>query len=429
MMWRDLIGFFTETASRYGDIARFKVGPKQAFLISHPNYIRSIFQERDENYSKTLFYDKMKPIFGEGLLTSNGEAWRRQRRIIQPIFHRDRIAVFANVVTAATHNQLERWQNHARTGQPFDIAAEMARLTQTIILRTLFSAEPGENSDALREAFTVVNGHILRRMLSISNLTQYLPTARNRRFKYALQVLDQEVQTLIDERCRGKHKDDLLSLLLRARDPETGQGMRAQQVRDEVMTAFIAGHETSANGLAWTLYLLSRNPDAEARLRMELDRVLGSRAPCFDDLPSLNYTRWVIDESLRLFPPVYALSRTALSADNIDGYIIPAGSVVVTSQFVMHRHPDYWETPERFNPERFSPQQPNERPRYVYFPFSRGPRACISNHFALMEMQLILAMAYQRFRFTLTPDKTVEPEPLLTLRPRGGIWIQASRVH
>ncbi len=415
--------FFTDTAREYGGVVRVRLGPRVIHLVSHPDGIKHILQDNHRNYRKGERYDRLVPVLGRGLLTSEGEFWLRQRRLAQPAFHRQRLGAFATIMTEATAAMLARWEREAWRGQPLDIAAEMMRLTFAIVGRTLFSADVSGEADAVGQALTIALREADRRIRSTIPLPERLPTARNRRVREAIRTLDGVVYNLIAARRDGRdaREGDLLAMLLAARDEETGEGMSDRQLRDEVMTIVLAGHETTANALAWTWYLLSQHPEAEEHLRAEVATALSGRTPGIEDLAALSYTRMVIEEAMRLYPPAWAVGRTALVDDEIGGYRIPAGKTVVLSPYVTQRLPQFWDDPERFAPERFRPERVAARPRFAYFPFGGGPRLCIGNGFAMLEAQLIVAMVAGRYRLRLVPGQRVEPEPMVTLRPRGGL--------
>jgi cytochrome P450 len=346
---------------------------------------------------------------------------------MQPVFHRQRIAGFARLMTAAALEMLARWE--AETVERCDLADEMMRLTLAIVGRALFSIDLAREAHAVGPAFTTVNRHLGQFNLML--LLPFLPTRANRRFRKAVAELDQVVWRVIGERRKsgadGEDRGDLLSMLLAARDADTGEGMSDRQLRDEIITLMLAGYETTANALTWTFYLLAQNADAERRLHEEVDAVLGARPPEADDLPRLVWTRMVIEEAMRLYPPAWIVTRGAIEDDELAGHRIAAGSIVMASPWVTHRHPDFWPEPERFDPERFSPERAAGRHRYAYFPFGGGPRLCIGSGFAMTEAQLILATVAQRHRFRLEPGYRATPEPLITLRPRGGMPVTVER--
>ncbi len=407
----------------YGGITRyhFMLGI-HGYFLSHPDYIKHVLQDNNQNYSKrTLTFNLLKLLVGNGLLTSEGDFWRRQRRLAQPAFHRQRLASFGSMMTDSTLAMLERWES--RAGGPLDLDREMMALTLQIVGKALFSIDLSGDSKTVGEAFTEANRYIGDQSVNPFAVPYArIPTPGNRRFHRSVRMLDGVVNKIIDERRRNdEDRSDLLSMLMLARDEETGERMDNRQLRDEVMTLLLAGHETTANALTWTWYLLSKHPDAAQKLRAELDLVLRGRTPTMDDLPNLNYTRMVIEETLRLYPPAWGVTRMAINDDEIGGYRLPARSVVGFSMYSMHRHPDYWENPEQFDPERFTPERSANRPRYAYFPFGGGPRQCIGNSFAMTEAQLILATVAQRFRLELVPGFRVEPQALVTLRPRYGM--------
>ena len=410
---------------RYGDVVRYRLGTMQVFLVVHPDGVNHVLQENHRNYVKSVDYQILKRVLGEGLLTSEGPLWLRQRRLMAPMFHRQRIAEFGATMVDSTLKMLDHWSSLASQGSTFDVCNEMMHLTLEIVARVLFKVElAGEMAHEIGRDVTVSNERLGQ--FDLGTLLPWLPTPRNREFRRATRSLDAIVAGIIaDHRRSGRDRGDLLSLLLAARDQDTGEAMSDQQVRDEALTLILAGHETTANALAWTWYLLSQNPDVERNLHAELAEVLGGRAPAVADLPNLRYTSMVIDESMRLYPPAWSVGRSPVADDEILGFIIPKGSSVMLSQWLTHRHPDFWENPEQFDPDRFSRERSANRPRYAYFPFGGGPRQCIGNVFALTEANLILAAVAQKYRLRLAPGHRVELQPLVTLRPRYGLKMTA----
>ena len=418
----DPIDYLLASFRTFGDVVCIRAVPFRSLFLAHPEHIKHVLQDNARNYVKGIVIAKMKVVIGEGLFTSEGDFWRRQRRLSQPAFHRDRLAGFATAMTETTAAMLDRWASRARSGAPFDVAADMSALTLGIVGRALFSrvldTEADEVGAAQTEALAIVNERAIRFLPPPT----WWPSRTNRRLRRAIAVLDRVVYDIIEARRRtGEQPGDLLAMLLLARDEETGAGMTDRQLRDEVMTFLLAGHETTAVALTWTWYLLDRNPDVAERLRGEVGAAIGTRTPTLEDLPRLRYVRMVVEEAMRLYPPVWGFMRQALGEDRVGGYRIPKHSVVTISPYVTHRHPAFWDDPERFDPERFRPERSNGRPRFAYLPFSGGPRLCIGNEFALMEAQLVVAMTVQRYRLHLVPGTRVEPESRLTLRPRGGL--------
>ena len=418
----DPIDYLLASFRTFGDVVCIRAVPFRSLFLAHPEHIKHVLQDNARNYVKGIVIAKMKVVIGEGLFTSEGDFWRRQRRLSQPAFHRDRLAGFATAMTETTAAMLDRWAPRARSGAPFDVAADMSALTLGIVGRALFSrvldAEVDEVGAAQTEALAIINERAIR----FFPPPTWWPSRTNRRLRRAIAVLDRVVYDIIEARRRtGEQPGDLLAMLLLARDEETGAGMTDRQLRDEVMTFLLAGHETTAVALTWTWYLLDRSSDVAERLRGEVGAAIGTRTPTLEDLPRLRYVRMVVEEAMRLYPPVWGFMRQALSEDRVGGYRIPKNSVVTISPYVTHRHPTFWDDPERFDPERFRPERSQGRPRFAYLPFSGGPRLCIGNEFALMEAQLVVAMTVQRYRLHLVPGTRVEPESRLTLRPRGGL--------
>ena len=424
---RDPTAVFTDAARSYGDIAHLRIGPQQGYLLTHPDDIRHVLQDNARNYHKSPLYDKLRGSLGNGLVTSEDAYWLRQRRMAQPAFHRQRIEGLASVMTETTQETADRWEALAARREEVDVAEEMMRLTQTIVLRTLLGSDLGPLAGELDRAWALVNQHIGQSFWSLGLMDRW-PTPKNRRFRRALEVLDRAVFYVINERRRdGGETNDLLSMLMSARDEETGHAMTDAQLRDEVMTMLLAGHETTSLALAWTWYLLSEHRRVARRLEDEIDAVLGGRPPAYHDLGNLSYTRMVIEEALRLYPPAWGLSRQAMGPDTIRGYDLPRGWLVFVIPFVMHRLPSYWDEPEQFDPERFRPERSAARSKFVYLPFGAGPRQCIGNQFAMIEAHLVLATLASRYRLALMPGHPVKPWPLITLRPRYGIRMTIER--
>jgi cytochrome P450 len=418
---RDPTGVFLRAALRYGDVAYFTVGPRQGYLITNPADVRHVLQDNARNYQKSPLYQKLRMHLGNGLLTSEGEFWLRQRRIAQPAFHRQRVAGLADVMVTASREAATQWQALAESGRAVAVDDEMMRLTRTVVVRALLGSDLGPYTDRIDQAWTILNEYIGEDFWSLG-LTDWLPTPRRRRFQAARRLLREAVDYVIAERRRAAtDSPDLLSMLLAARDDDTGEGMTDEQLRVEVTTFLLAGQETTSLALTWIWYLLSQHPSSRVRLEAELDTVLDGRPPEYADLANLTYTRMVIDEALRLYPPAWGFSRQALGDDQISGYHLPRGWMAFVIPFVLHRLPSLWEEPEAFDPDRFSPERSADRPKFAYVPFGAGPRQCIGNQFALMEAQLIVATLAQRYRLRLVPGHRVEAWPLITLRPRYGM--------
>jgi len=422
---RDPLGFLCDGLRRYGDVFRFQIGPLVFHQLAHPDHVKHVLLDHAKNYPRSWHYDRAGVVVGAGLVTTEGPAWRRLRRMAQPSFHAQRVAALAGVMTAATDAMRQRWLAYAWTGEPLDVAAEFVTLTLRIVGRALLGIDLGGEADQIGPAMTTALAYLEYRLANLLSLPLSVPTPRNLRARRALATLDAIVFAIIARRRSAPEAErdtgDLLAMLLATKDEETGSGLTDRELRDQVLTFIGAGHETTAVALAWTLYLLSQHPEAETRLRAEVAEVLGDRTPVAGDLPRLAYTRQVIEESLRLYPPVYALIRDVKANDEIGGFSIPARSMVILSPYVTHHHPAVWPDPETFDPDRFTPERCALRPRFAWYPFLGGPHQCIGQELALMEITLVVAMLVQSFRFHLAPGFHVEPQPMLSLRPRGGL--------
>ena len=418
---RDPIGTFKRAALRFGDVVYFKIASRRGFLLSNPDAIRHVLQDNARNYHKSPLYDKLRTVLGNGLLTSEDEFWLRQRRIAQPAFHRHRIAALAGAMTEAAADTAGLWDAPASAGRPVDVDEEMMRLTRSVVLNTLLGGDLGPFASRIDQAWVVVNQHIGESFWSLG-FADTLPTPKYRRFQAARAVLRGAVEHVIAQRRRNPtDTNDLLSMLMSARDEETGESMSDDQLRVEVTTFLLAGQETTSLALTWTWYLLSQDARVRQRLETEIDVVLQGRRPEYSDLANLAYLRMVVDESMRLYPPAWGFSRQALSDDELGGFRLPKGWLAFVIPYALHRHPALWDDPDAFVPERFLPERVAERHKFAYIPFGAGPRQCIGNHFALMETQLTLATLVQQYRLHLLPGHTVNPWPLITLRPRFGM--------
>lgn len=419
---RDSLGFIERMQREYGDIvwSRFLYVP--AVFLYHPNEIEYVLATNAKNFRKamTLRSNFFQRLVGNGLLTSEGEEWKRQRRLTSPAFHRERVAGYADVMVDYSNRLIAGW----RDGETRDMHREMARLTLEIVVRCLFNADVANDVDHIGETLSQMVKPFAAQATLKWILNNRLPTPEHIKFNRLARKIDNVVYRIIDERrAAGKDEGDLLSMLLAAHDDD-GTGMNNQQLRDEVMTLFLAGHETTALTLAWTWYLLGKNPDVEARFHAELDHVLGGREATFADLPRLKFTEQIARESMRLYPPAYGLGREAINDCEIAGYRIPAGTQVFMFQWVTQRDARFFDDPSTFRPERWTEEFEARLPRYAYFPFGGGPRACIGASFAMMEIVLVLATIGQKFRLELLPDHPVETYPAMSLRPKGGVKVQ-----
>ncbi len=421
---RDPLGFWVSAAREHGDIVGMDFGPTKTYLINHPDYIQHVLQSNNRNYDRNTFGNSVIQIVsGLNLLTSDGDYWLGQRRLMQPAFHRHQIESFGKLMAAAARRMLDRWDVRHVSGEPMDAHEEMMRVTLEIVGRALFSVDLSSEASALGWAFMESMEYVNYRLNRLFYFPPFIPTPRNLRLRKALRMVDEILFSMIEERRNSDdQKDDLLATLLSARYEDTGESMTDEQLLNEAGIIIGAGHETTANALTWSFYLLSQNPEAEARLHHELDTVLAGRPPVLADFARLPYTRQVIEEAMRLYPPAWVLTgRRAVKDDLIDGYRIPADSVVFISPYVTHRDARFWAEPERFRPERFSPDRSAERPRYAYLPFGGGPRKCIGHDFAMAEAQLILALVAQNYCLRLAPAQQVKPAPIFTLRVKDGL--------
>lgn len=416
---RNPIKFLTNIAEQYGEIAYFKLGPQPVFLLNNPEHIRDVLITHNKSFMKGEGLQRAKRLLGEGLLTSEGEFHLRQRRLAQPAFHRQRIAGYGATMAEYSGRMRDGW----KAGEERDIAREMMRLTLAIAGKTLFDADVETEADEIGDALSNAMDSFNRLTLPFSQLLERLPLPGTRRFQKARERLDETIYRMIRERrASGEDRGDLLSMLMQARDSEgDGTGMTDGQLRDEAMTIFLAGHETTANALVWTWYLLSQHPAVEARFHAEIDDVLNGRMATAEDYPRLRYTEMVFAEAMRMYPPAWIIGRRALVDYQINGYHVPAHSIILMSQYVMHHNPKYFPDPDRFDPERWTSEARETRPKFSYFPFGGGPRLCIGESFAWMEGALVLATIAQRWRLRLVAGHPVEMQPLVTLRPKHGI--------
>ena len=424
---RDALKILTGFARDYGDIVHFKMAGERAFLLSHPQYIRDVLVTHQKNFTKSRGLERAKKLLGEGLLTSEGARHLRQRRLLQPAFHRDRIAGYASVMVEHADRMRQRWVD----GTPLDISKEMMRVTLSIVGKTLFDSDVESKADEVGIAVTEVLESFWFTLLPFQGLIDRLPLPMLRRARRSRERLDALIYAMIAERRRsGRDHGDLLSTLLTIRDDEamargvssaSGFGLTDVQIRDEALTLLLAGHETTANALTWTWYLLSQSPEVEAQLHDEIDRVLDGRLPTLTDYSRLPFVEQTVTEAMRLYPPAWVVGRRAIADYAVGDYIVPARSVVFMSPYLVHRDARFFACPERFDPNRWTAAFREGLPRFAYFPFGGGVRQCIGEHFAWMELVLLVATIAQRWRLQTVPHQRVVPQPLITLRARHGI--------
>lgn len=416
---RDRLGLMLSAVREYGDAVRLRMGPKTLYLFNAPDHAKHVLSENHANYRKGLGLAHARRALGDGLLTSEGELWRRQRKAVQPAFARERVAEAAAVIADEAERMLARWRS--RPGTVVNLVAEMTRLTLGVLGRSLLRVDL-DAAHSIGAAFEAVQDQAMFEMVTLNGVPPWLPLPRQLRFRQARRQLDELVNRLVAQRMaeRSVAGDDLLARLISSTGQEPG-GRARPQLRDELTTLLLAGHETTASTLGWTWYLVADRPEVYARLHDEARQVLGDRLPTYDDLARLRYTTQVVEEAIRLYPPVWMLTRQALAADEIDGYHIPAGADVLICPYTLHRNPRYWDAPDVFDPARFDPDQAVNRPRYAYIPFGAGPRFCVGNNLGMLEAVLVVAMIAREFTLRRPVGRAVVPEPMLSLRLRGGL--------
>ena len=425
----DAFGMIKKSIAKYGNIFSLSVPFVKVVIASNPEHARYVLQDNSKNYTKSLAYDMLKPLLGIGLLTSEGEFWKKQRKLSQPAFHKRKLDEWTEMMVERAQHTADKIRVHSDSNEAFDVLPEMTALTLDVISKAIFSTGVEDKAKMVGDQVTLLNEYTIEKLHTPFRMPDFMPTPFNLRQKKALGILDRVIYEIIDKRIsEGISKDDLLSMLIDARDEETGEGMSRQQVRDEVMTIFLAGNETSSNALTWTLYLLSQNAEQEQKMIAEIDEKFSNGIELnFKTVGEFHYVKQVIEESMRVHPPVWMVGRRAIKDDEIDGYKIEKTTNVLVPIVYLHHTERFWEEPDRFKPERFAPETRNNIDRFVYFPFGGGPRVCIGNNFAMLEMQIILITLCRQFRFRLKEGFIVEPEPLVTLRPKYGMMMYAEK--
>ncbi|HEV7644798.1 MAG TPA: cytochrome P450 [Pyrinomonadaceae bacterium] len=424
---KDPTAFLTRMAA-LGDVTTFRMGSMPAYFVNHPDLVRDVLVVNAHKFHKGRALKRAKNLLGEGLLTSEEDFHLRQRRLVQPAFHKQRIVSYTEAMTAYAERMAGEWQDAKNEGVR-DIDHEMMRLTLQIVAKTLFSADITDETDEVGAAMTTIVNLFNFLLLPFSEILEKLPIPHSIHFRRAKAKLDEIIYGFINERrASGEDKGDLLSMLLLSQDEESGSGMSDVQVHDECLTLFMAGHETTANLLTWTWYLLSQNPEAERKLHEELDRVLQDHVPTFEDLPNLKYAEAVIAESMRLYPPAWVVGRLAVEEHEFNGYKVAPRSLVLVSEYVMHRDPRYWENAGEFKPERWETLSIKEASqRYIYFPFGGGVRRCIGEQFAWTEGILLLATLARKWKLRLQPEQKIGLKPQITLRPKFGMRMRIEK--
>ena len=418
---KDPLGYFARISAEYEGLSTLPIGPDKVYLLNSPATLKHVMVDNWRNYRKSDFYNKLRPLFGEGIVTNDGDLWRRQRQLMNPAFHGDSLQRIGQVMRNATAEMISAWRDRP-AGQAFDMATEITDLSLAIVMESLFASDAKGRTDTIAHAVDTMIEVCERRVWAVPDLHDRPVSPLYWRHRRARAALDEIVFDIIAGRFRsGDAGSDLLGMLLSAKDPDTGEGMTPTQLRDETTTLLVTGHESTANATVWVFHTLAQHPEIEAKVREEIDRVCGGETPTDADLRNLTYQRMVIEEVMRLYPPAWNVSRTAIADDVIDGYEVQAGTNMMVSPYVIHRNPRYWPEPERLDPMRFSPEQKEKRPKFAYIPFAGGPRNCIGMNFAMMEMQLVVTMVLQAFQTKMTPQPPIEREAILSIRPKHGI--------
>lgn len=429
---KDPLQFIVNAMHQCPAVVHVNIASRDVYMPFRQEDVKYVLQENNRNYTKSEAYDVIRLFLGNGLVTSEGDFWRRQRKLAQPAFYKQRLSLLVDLMNQSTLAMLARWEE-LDPFRPVDISNEMMKITLEIVSKSLFSTDVKKHLDHISGALTTVIEYAFDTMSSFIRIPLKYPTPRNVKFTKAVNQLEGIFYEIINSRqhTNPEDHDDLLGMLMSAKDEDTGEGMSIQQLRDEVATIFMAGHETTANALSWTLYLLASHPESVHKLRQEVTEVLGHEGlPTYENIRDLKYTMQVIQESMRLYPPVYVIGRKTIEEDEIGGYRIPAGVTIMISAYAIHRNPEYWDKPDVFDPDNFLPERIKDRPSYAYFPFGGGPRLCIGNNFAMMEMQIILALLIRQYDFALPfRQLKVYPEPTVTLRPKDGLKLRISKLR
>lgn len=426
---RDPLGFQLQAREQYGDVLRLRIGPFTTYFLYHPDHVRRVLSEHQKNYLRGWHYQLMRRLFGRNLTVSEGPFWLRQRRMAQPAFHRQRLSEYSAVMVEEASKLASRWRDAASEQKPIESRHEMSRVTLAIASRTLFDLDVSAEADEFGQAFAALGQYFDQRLKHpIGTPPLWVPTPMNRRFKRAVSTLNDKMAKIVRERLRDESDHgDLLSMFIQARDDETGERMSDDQLRSEVLNFLLAGYETTSTSLTWIWYLLGSHAPVRERVRAEVDAVVGDRPPTAADAAQLHLTRAVIQESMRLYPPIWIIPRRVVADDEMGGFRIPARSTVVLCPYVTHRHPAFWEAPEDFDPDRFSDERSAGRPKEAYFPFLAGPHQCIGNEFAMLAMQLVVARVLQEFDVAVEPGLRVNPAPSLGLWPDRPVWLNLKR--
>ena len=453
---RDPVRLIAELHEKFGDTVRIPVGDTTQFLLGNLAGVKHVLVDHHRNYSKGPAYELLASILGNGLVTSEGEHWKKQRKLIQPFFQEERLRIFSKVTLELVLEEVRALEALADSGSSVDVFSRMMDLALKIVSRTVLGTDVYAQERNIHDSFTIILHHIEKlstsrmrflellpggsRLRGLRKWLARLPTDERKQFLSAIEALNCVIGGVISQRRAEMSRariaksavdcaaPDLVTLLLQAQD-ESGQlAMSDTEIRDEVMTLFLAGHETTATALTWTFYLLAKHPEYHGEIRTEIETVLQDRVPSLEDLASLRMCQWVFEESMRLYPPVWRLSRFAREKDEIQGYSVPKGSVILVTPYLIHRDPRYWESPATFEPERFCPERASARQRLAYLPFGAGPRACAGAMFAMTEAQMILAVICRRIFFDLEPDHQLVLQPRLLLRPQGGMPMSVHRV-
>jgi cytochrome P450 len=426
MFSKDPLFFINKYSTQYDGIFRIRTARfiEQIVIVTKPDYVKHILQDNNKNYQKSFGYKIMKLLVGNGLLTSEGDFWRRQRRLAQPGFHRERLASFNQIMVDEINELLKAW-NQLPDGTEVNISKAMMEVTLKIVCKALFSTDVDDVTDTVSREFYVANESLIKRIIDPVKIPLWIPTPHNLKEDQAYKAIQGIVQQLIEKRRKSSERhDDLLAMLMEAKDEDTGEMMDNEQLKDEVVTLFLAGHETTAVALTWLFHCLDENREVEVKLLEEARNVLNGKDPELDDMRRLEYTRMVIDETMRLYPPAWIIGRNALEEDVIDGYRIPQNINTLIPVYQIHRNPEYWDEPLKFIPERFTKEKLKSYHKFVYFPFGGGPRLCIGNNFALMEMQLLVPMVVQQYQLRKPANFKFKQDPLITMRPNPDMMMQ-----